>query len=84
MKASHTNHRDFLKKQLHDDEFVLEYLNAALGDDNPEVFLLALTDVLKAKDASNSFSKDSLFLPNSKKHLASLGYKLTLEKHKRL
>ena len=34
---------------LESDEVVAEYLNAALEDDNPDVFLQAIADVAKAR-----------------------------------
>lgn len=34
---------------LDNDEVIVEYLNAALEDENPDVFLRAISDVAKAK-----------------------------------
>lgn len=69
-----------------------EYLKAALEDDNPEVFLLALKDVIEAnsnqgrslflgKDDDEVLSiQGSSELSNLQKVLSSLGYRLTIEK----
>jgi probable addiction module antidote protein len=38
---------------LDDDEVIAEYLNAALEDPNPEVFLLAVSNVAKARGIAN-------------------------------
>ena len=42
------DYREHLCKVLKDDEEAVAYLNAALAEDDPEVFLLALRDVASA------------------------------------
>ena len=37
---------------LDNDEVIVEYLNAALEDENPDVFLRAISDVAKARGMS--------------------------------
>lgn len=43
---------------LDNDEVIAEYLNAALEDKNPDVFLTAISDVAKARGMSR-LAKDS-------------------------
>ncbi len=43
---------------LDNDEVIAEYLNAALEDKNPDVFLAAISDVAKARGLSR-LAKDS-------------------------
>lgn len=43
------SYEEYLLKTLQDPEEALGYLNAALGDEDPKVFLLALRQVLKAQ-----------------------------------
>ncbi len=43
---------------LDNDEVIAEYLNAALEDKNPDVFLAAISDVAKARGMSR-LAKDS-------------------------
>ena len=45
---------------LDNDEVIAEYLTAALEDANPDVFLLAVADVAKAKGMSNVASQTGL------------------------
>jgi probable addiction module antidote protein len=45
---------------LDDDEVIAEYLTAALEDPNPDVFLMAVADVAKAKGMSNVASQTGL------------------------
>jgi len=42
-------HEQHLYAQLQDSAFAVEYLNAALEDEEPDVFLLALRDVVQAR-----------------------------------
>ncbi|MCI0382310.1 MAG: hypothetical protein L0207_04590 [Chlamydiae bacterium] len=44
------NYKKHLLEQLQDPEEATAYLNAALHDDDPHVFLLALRDIAEAKD----------------------------------
>jgi probable addiction module antidote protein len=41
---------DHLDEVLRDDDEAVAYLNAALGEEEPEVFLLALRDVARARE----------------------------------
>ena len=43
---------------LDNDEVIAEYLNAALEDENPDVFLAAISDVAKARGMSR-LAKDA-------------------------
>jgi len=43
---------------LDNDEVIAEYLNAALDDENPDVFLAAIADVAKARGMSR-LAKDA-------------------------
>lgn len=89
------SYREDLLKSLIDPEEAREYLNAALEDENPEVFLLALKDIV---DANSSMSKlaqetnrnrESLYKTLSEKGnpqlnsirsiLSNLGFKLAVE-----
>jgi probable addiction module antidote protein len=44
------NYREHLEEVLKDDEEAVAYLNAALAEEDPEVFLLALRDVAGARE----------------------------------
>lgn len=44
-----TNHDLWVNEQLQDVEFAAEFLNTAMEDDDPEVFLLALRKVVDAR-----------------------------------
>ena len=48
-KRSLTNHDLWLNDQLQDVEFAAEFLNAAMEDDDPQVYLLALRKVVDAR-----------------------------------
>lgn len=78
---------------LDDDEVIAEYLTAALEDENPDVFLVAVGNVAKARGMSSiaestGLGRESLYkamAPGSKprydtvlKVLHSLGVKLTV------
>lgn len=45
---------------LDNDEVIAEYLTAALEDDNPDVFLMAVADVAKAKGMSQVATQTGL------------------------
>ncbi len=47
------NYKKHLLKQLQKPEEAAAYLNAALSDDDPHVFLLALRDIAEAKGGMN-------------------------------
>lgn len=54
MKKKHIDYQEYLIESLHDPEEAQAYLNAALMDDNPGVFLLALKNVLEAQGGDMS------------------------------
>jgi probable addiction module antidote protein len=79
---------------LDDEETIAEYLAAALADGNPDVFIVALGDVAKARGMSEiaaaaGLGRESLYKslrPGSKsrfdtihKVVSSLGLKMTIE-----
>jgi tetratricopeptide (TPR) repeat protein len=86
------SYQEDLLTALKEPEEAQEYLKAALEDVNPEVFLLALKDVIEAnqnrgrsfaqgKDEDEIFSfEKSSELTNLQKVLSRLGYRLTIEK----
>ena len=47
-------HKDFLYAQLADDDYAVGYLEAALEEDDPRVFFLALNDVIEARGINKS------------------------------
>ncbi len=47
------NYKEHLLEQLQKPEEAAAYLNAALSDDDPHVFLLALRDIAEAKGGMN-------------------------------
>jgi probable addiction module antidote protein len=49
MARSARDYREHLDEVLKDDEEAAAYLSAALAEDDPEVFLLALRDVARAR-----------------------------------
>ena len=51
------SYQDDLLKALTDPVEAREYLNAALEDENPEVFLLALRDVVEANSTMSELAK---------------------------
>lgn len=48
MKKNHRDYEESLLEALKNPEEALGYLNAALEDEDPRIFLLALMDVLNA------------------------------------
>ncbi len=89
------NYRDDLLKSLRDPEEAKEYLNAALEDENPEVFLLALKDIVDANTSMSQLAqatnrnRESLYKTLSAKGnpqlnsirsiLSNLGFKLIVD-----
>jgi probable addiction module antidote protein len=51
------SYKDDLLKALTDPVEAREYLNAALEDENPEIFLLALRDVVEANTSMSELAK---------------------------
>ena len=51
------SYKDDLLKALADPDEAREYLNAALEDENPEVFLLALRDVVEANSTISELTR---------------------------
>ncbi len=90
-----TSYRDDLLKSLIDPEEAKEYLNAALEDENPEVFLLALKDIVDANSSMTELAqatnrnreslyktlsaKDNPQLNSIRSILSNLGFKLAVE-----
>ena len=93
--ADTRNYKDDLLKALTDPIEAREYLNAALEDENPEVFLLALRDVVEANSTMSQLAKatnrdrESLYktlsekgnpqLNSVRKILDNLGFKLAVD-----
>lgn len=89
------SYSDHLKKSLRKRGEAEAYLNAALEDDDPRVFLLALRDVAEARGgvgkaaAGSRLNRESLYRMLSKKGnpnlrsltalLSSLGFRLAVE-----
>ena len=46
------DYREWLFEELQDPEQAVAYLNEALVDEDPQVFLIALQDVLKAQESN--------------------------------
>lgn len=57
MKAK--NYKEHLLEQLQDPEEAAAYLNAALRDDDPHVFLLALRDIAESQGGMGWLAKHS-------------------------
>lgn len=90
------SYQDDLLESLKEPAEAVEYLNAALHDGDPEVFLLALRDVAEALGGVSNLSKktklnrENLYRMLSKKGnpqlqslsvlLDALGFKLSVEK----
>lgn len=55
--AKTRNYKDDLLKALTDPTEAREYLNAALEDENPEVFLLAIRDLVEANSTMSELAK---------------------------
>lgn len=54
------DYQEQLLKQLRDEEFASGYLNEALNDEDPRVFLLALKNVIAAQEENmSSIAKES-------------------------
>ena len=94
--AKSRSYQEDLFRALQNPEEAKEYLNAALDDANPEIFLLALRDVVEAnRNKSYSLSEANYEgevvlkvlseqgvpeLTNIRRILGSLGYRLMIEK----
>ena len=50
MKRKFRKFEEYLHENLQDPNFVVEYLNAALADEDKRVFLIALKNVLDAQE----------------------------------
>jgi probable addiction module antidote protein len=50
MKRKHRNYKESLFESLKDTQEALAYLNAALQDEDPRIFLIALKNVLTAQE----------------------------------
>jgi len=66
------NHEDNLLEILQDPEEALAYLNAALMDEDQEIFLLALKHVLKAQGVDiSSFAEETQITRQNIYHMLS-------------
>lgn len=61
------DYEEHLDEVLQDDEEALAYLNAALADDDPDVFLLALRDVARTRSGGIAALADAAHL--NREHL---------------
>ena len=89
------SYKEDLLKALSDPVEAREYLNAALEDEDIEVFLLALQDVVEAHNTisevaeasrdeflePNLFNKNDAQLDNIRLTLNNLGFKLAIEQN---
>ena len=79
------SYKEDLLKALTDPIEAKEYLNAALEDEDPEVFLLALKDVVEATEDKTLeqiwFAKNNSQLNNIRVILNNLGFKLAIEQN---
>ena len=89
------SYKEDLFKALTDPVEAKEYLNAALEDEDPEVFLLALKDVVEANNIisemaeatkgktleQNLFNKNDSQLNSIRLILNNLGFKLAVEQN---
>jgi len=76
------SYKNDLLEALTDPIEAREYLNAALEDRNPEVFLLALRDVMEANNNTNEailWEKGNCELDRVHNILNQIGFKLTVE-----
>lgn len=53
------NYKEHLIEQLQDPNEAAAYLNAALHDDDPHVFLLALRDIAEAKGGMSQLAREA-------------------------
>ena len=53
-KKIYKNYEELLSEELKDQKLALAYLNNALAEDDPKVFLIALKDVLEAQKSNFS------------------------------
>lgn len=74
-KRIYVNYNDFLKEELKNSKFAMIYLNEALQDENPTVFLIALKDVIEARgnNISALSKKTKISRPNIYKMLSKKG-----------
>jgi len=70
-KKKFIDYQEQLLKQLQDEEFASGYLNEALNDEDPRIFLLTLKNVIAAQeDNISSIAKESNI--TSYKHLSNI------------
>lgn len=75
------SYQEDLLEALKDPEEAKEYLNAAWEDGNPDIFFLALKDVIEANNKAQVLSmQKTTDLTNIRKVLSDLGYRLMIEK----
>lgn len=71
----HKKFEDFLQEELQDPEVAMGYLNEALADEDPHIFLIALKDVINAqqKDMTEIAKKAHLNRQNLYRMLSKKG-----------
>lgn len=57
--ARSRNYKEFLHEQLQESGAAAAYLNAALDDEDPHVFLLALRDITEAQGGMSHLAKET-------------------------
>lgn len=57
--ARDRNYKEFLHEQLQEPSVAAAYLNAALEDDDPHVFLLALRDITEAQGGMSHLASET-------------------------
>lgn len=74
-KRIYKNYEDFLHHRLKNTKLAMSYLNEALQDNDPNVFLIALKDVLEARgcDVSALSKKANISRPNIYRMLSQKG-----------
>jgi DNA-binding phage protein len=70
---------EYLIKSIKDPKAAQGYLNAALDDSDPRVFLLALRDVAEAHGGVGKITRNPS-LQSLGKLLSSMGFRLAIEK----
>lgn len=98
MKKKLRDYKEYLHKKLQSEEEAREYLNAALLDEDPGIFLMAVKDVVDAQSgmsdiaAKAHLNRESLYralskngnpkLTNLQSLLKSMGLSLAIQTHK--
>ncbi|MFI5334643.1 MAG: addiction module antidote protein [Chlamydiales bacterium] len=59
MRKKSMDYKEYLLERLQDPEEAAAYLNAALDDEDPEIFLLALKDIAEAHGGITKLAKET-------------------------